>query len=29
MEINSKEWWENEFENNWRVGIDGVEQNWN
>lgn len=26
MEINSKEWWENEFKNNWRVGIDGVEQ---
>ncbi|NPV91258.1 MAG: class I SAM-dependent methyltransferase [Firmicutes bacterium] len=23
---NSKEWWENEFRENWRVGIDGVEQ---
>jgi hypothetical protein len=26
MEANTKEWWENEFEHNWRIGIDGVEQ---
>jgi len=25
-DTNSKEWWENEFKENWRVGIDGVEQ---
>lgn len=23
MKVNSQEWWENEFKNNWKVGIDG------